>query len=132
MLPETLSTALSSLHEGKERLAVVVDLRVEEDGAVSGASLYTAIVVNHAKLTYDGVSAWLADESSSLARLGEVPRLTEQLRLHDALAARLASKRHERGALNMTTVSARPSSPTAGWSTCKQTRRTARRTSSLN
>jgi VacB/RNase II family 3'-5' exoribonuclease len=108
MLPETLSTDLSSLHEDKERLAVVVDLRVEEDGAVSGASLYTAIVVNHAKLTYDAVSAWLADESLPLARRDEVPRLTEQLRLHDALATRLASKRHERGALKMTTVSARP------------------------
>ncbi|KQW44842.1 MULTISPECIES: RNB domain-containing ribonuclease [unclassified Roseateles] len=108
MLPETLSTDLSSLHEGEERLAVVVDLRVEADGAVSGASLYAAIVVNHAKLAYDAVSAWLADESLPLPRLDEVPRLAEQLRLHDALAARLARRRHEHGALNMTTASARP------------------------
>lgn len=111
MLPERLSTDLSSLHEGQERLAVVVDLRVEEDGAVSGASLYAAVVVNQAKLTYDAVSAWLADESSplpQLGKLGKVPRLAEQLRLHDALAARLELWRHKHGALNMTTVSARP------------------------
>jgi exoribonuclease-2 len=95
MLPETLSTDLSYL-------------RVETDGAVSGASLYAAVVVNQAKLTYDAVSAWLADETSPLPRLAAVPRLAEQLRLHDALAARLARWRHEHGALNMTTVSARP------------------------
>lgn len=108
MLPETLSTDLSSLHEGQERLAVVVDLRVEDDGAVTGASLYAAVVFNHAKLTYDEVSAWLANESSPLPRLGDVPPLAEQLRLHDTLAARLARWRHEQGALSMNTVSARP------------------------
>ena len=108
MLPETLSTDLSSLHEDKERLAVVVDLRIEQDGAVSGTSLYAAVVVNHAKLAYDAVSAWLADESSPLPRLGKVPQLAEQLRLHDTLAALLARRRHEHGALNMTTVSVRP------------------------
>lgn len=108
MLPETLSTDLSSLHEGQERLAVVVDLRVEDDGSVSDASLYAAVVINCAKLTYDGVSAWLDNESSPLPRLAEVPPLAEQLRLHDAVATRLARRRHEHGALNMTTVSARP------------------------
>lgn len=108
MLPESLSTDLSSLHEGQDRLAVVVDMRVEAAGTVSGASLYAAVVVNKAKLTYDAVSAWLADESSPLRRLGDVPQLAEQLRLHDALASRLARWRHEHGALNMTTVSVRP------------------------
>ncbi|KQV52870.1 ribonuclease II [Pelomonas sp. Root1217] len=108
MLPEALSTDLSSLHEGKERLAVVVDMRVEKDGAVSGVSLYAAVVLNHAKLAYEAVSAWLADESSPLPQLAKVPRLAEQLHLHDALASRLARWRHEHGALNMTTVSARP------------------------
>jgi exoribonuclease-2 len=75
---------------------------------VSEAALYAAVVVNQAKLAYDAVSAWLADESSPLPRVVEVPQLAGQLRLHDALAARLARWRHEHGALNMTTVSARP------------------------
>jgi len=108
MLPQTLSTDLSSLHEGQERLAVVADMRVEADGEVSDASLYAAVVVNRAQLTYDAVSAWLADASSPLPRLAAVPQLAEQLRLHDALAARLAGWRQQRGALNMSTVSARP------------------------
>lgn len=108
MLPGTLSTDLSSLHEGQERLAVVTDMRVEADGAVSDAALYAAVVVNQARLTYDAVSAWFADAASPLPRLADIPQLAEQLRLHDALAARLAGWRHERGALNMTTVSTRP------------------------
>ena len=37
MLPEVLSTDLTSLHEGQERLALVVDLQVQSDGSVTAA-----------------------------------------------------------------------------------------------
>src|SRR6478752_6151443 len=59
MLPEVLSTDLTSLHQGQERAAVVVDMVVQPDGSVGASELYRALVVNHAKLTYDDVSAWL-------------------------------------------------------------------------
>jgi exoribonuclease-2 len=108
MLPELLSTDLTSLHEGQDRLAVVVDMLVQADGTVSESTLYRAAVINRAKLTYDNVSAWLDDEGSLPAIHEHVPGLQHQLRLHDALAAQLRQWRQQRGALNVKTVSARP------------------------
>ncbi|MES2383649.1 MAG: RNB domain-containing ribonuclease [Pseudomonadota bacterium] len=108
MLPEVLSTDLSSLHEGQERLAVVVDMTVAADGTVAGSDIYRALVLNHAKLTYDGVSAWLDGDRPAPAQMARVPGLEEQLRLHDSLAGKLRQWRQSRGALNVNTVSARP------------------------
>ena len=114
MLPEVLSTDLTSLHEGQERLAVVVDMLVQADGTVPEATIYRASVFNRAKLTYDAVSSWLDGEGAAPARLATVPGLEEQLRLHDALAGQLRQWRQERGALNVKTVSSRPVFDDAG------------------
>lgn len=108
MLPERLSHDLTSLHQGQERLAVVVEMQVAADGTVPACSIYRARVFNHARLTYDGVSAWLGGEAPAPGQLGRVPGLEAQLRLHDALAGRLRQWRLARGALNVNTVSARP------------------------
>lgn len=101
MLPERLSTGLTSLHEGEDRLAVVVEMRVEEDGSVSAATLFRAAVRNHAKLTYDAVAAWLEGH-------GPLPKraqgLDGQIRLQDEAAGRLRERRHERGALRFETL----------------------------
>ena len=108
MLPEVLSTDLTSLHEGQERLALVVDMLVQADGTVSASDLYRATVRSRAKLTYDGVSAWLDGLGPPAPQLANVPGLDDQLRLHDALAGQLRQWRQQRGALNLKTVAARP------------------------
>lgn len=108
MLPEVLSTDLTSLHEGQERLAVVVDLQVQRDGSVTGAELYRAAVVNHAKLTYDAVSAWLDGTAPAPRQVAGSRALEAQLRLHDVVADGLRASRQSRGALNVKTVSSRP------------------------
>ena len=108
MLPEALSTDITSLHEGQERLAVVVEMRVEAGGTVLAASVYRAQVLNRAKLTYDGVAAWLDGVAPPPSQIAAVPGLEAQLRLHDTLAGQLRQWRQARGALNVNTVSARP------------------------
>ncbi|MBI5275573.1 MAG: RNB domain-containing ribonuclease [Burkholderiales bacterium] len=108
MLPETLSTDLTSLHEGQERLTVVVDMRVEADGSVTDVHLYAAVVVNHAKLIYDSTSAWLDGSAAAPPGIARTPGLAEQVRLHDAIASQLRKARSGRGALDVKTVSARP------------------------
>ncbi|MDW5441582.1 RNB domain-containing ribonuclease [Polaromonas sp. SM01] len=108
MLPEVLSTDLTSLHEGQERLAVVVDMQVAADGTVSESSIYRATVFNRAKLTYDAVSAWLDGSGPPPPQIASVPGLEDQVRLHDTLAGQLRKWRQTRGALNLNTVSARP------------------------
>lgn len=107
MLPEVLSTGRTSLHEGQERAAVVVDMAVQADGSLGDFTLYGARVVNRAKLTYDDVSAWLEGQAP-LPGPGNLPALEQQLRVHDDVASRLRRCRQERGALEIDTVSARP------------------------
>lgn len=108
MLPETLSNDLTSLHEGQERLAVVVDMLVQDDGTVSSSEVYRAAVLNRAKLTYDAVSAWLDGQAPAGPQLARVPELEDQLRLHDRVAGQLRQWRQQRGALNVKTIAARP------------------------
>ena len=108
MLPEALSTDLTSLHEGQERLAVVVDMVVQADGTVASSKVYRAAVLNSAKLTYDAVSAWLDGIGPAPRQMASMPQLESQLRLHDTLVGQLRQWRNQRGALNLKTVSARP------------------------
>jgi exoribonuclease II len=108
MLPEVLSTDLSSLHEGQDRWAVVVEMDVQAGGDVFASQIYRAIVRNRARLTYDGVSAWLDGSGAALPQFASFPALEPQIRLHDEVATRLREWRHRRGALNVKTASARP------------------------
>jgi len=57
MLPENLSTDLTSLGEDRERLAIVIEVVIAADGTVSDSDIYRARVRNHAKLAYDSVAA---------------------------------------------------------------------------
>ena len=107
MLPERLSTDLTSLGPGEDRLAVVSELVVSDAGAVESADVYRATVRNHAKLAYDAVSAWLEGDAPAPEALGAVPGLDENLRWQDAAAQRLRAVRHERGALDLETIEAR-------------------------
>lgn len=107
MLPERVSTGLTSLHEGEDRLAVVVELRAAADGAAgeSEPAIYRARVHNHARLVYRRVDAFLegrADDPGS----GE-SRIHEQVRLHERAAGWLREQRMARGALLLDTGEAR-------------------------
>ena len=108
MLPERLSTDLTSLGEGEDRLAIVVEMVVDEGGAVAGSDLYRAMVRNRAKLAYNGVAAWLEGAGPAPARLAAVPGVAQQIRLQDRVAQRLRNVRHHRGALGLQTIEARP------------------------
>ncbi len=108
MLPEKLSTDLTSLGEGQERLAIVVEMTVGGDGAVTHSDVYRAVVVNHAKLAYDAVAAWLDGTAPAPPRVAAVPGLDEQLRIQDQVAQRMKHLRTQHGALGLETIEARP------------------------
>ena len=107
MLPERLSTDLTSLGPGEERLAIIVEMIVGADGKVGEAELSRALVLNHAKLAYDGVAAWLEGTAEAPAALSSVPGLAEQLRVQDQVAQAMKGLRQEHGALNLETIEAR-------------------------
>jgi VacB/RNase II family 3'-5' exoribonuclease len=108
MLPERLSNDLTSLNAGQERLAVVVEMAVDERGAVGGSGIYRALVTNRAKLAYNSVAAWLEGAAPAPDALAAVAGLEENLRLQDQAARRMKASRHAQGALSLETIEARP------------------------
>ena len=83
MLPERLSTDLTSLNAGEDRLAMVVEMDVDRTGAVRASDNYRAWVHNRAKLAYDALGAWFAARGTPRQRMLAVPGLAENLRLQD-------------------------------------------------
>ncbi|MEO8656851.1 MAG: RNB domain-containing ribonuclease [Bryobacteraceae bacterium] len=106
MLPEELSTDLTSLNQDTDRMAVVVDLVVGPDGAVSSSGIYRALVRNQAQLTYNGVGPWLEGKAAPPPKVAASPALAAQLHLQDEAAQILLEERHRMGALNIDRVEA--------------------------
>jgi exoribonuclease II len=107
MLPEKLSTDLTSLGENAERLAVVIEMTIDADGTMTASGIDRAVVFNRAKLAYDSVAAWLDGTAPAPARVAAVPGLDEQLRVQDRVAQSLRRVREKRGALELATTEAR-------------------------
>jgi VacB/RNase II family 3'-5' exoribonuclease len=108
MLPEKLSTDLTSLADGKERLAIVIEMEVGADGAVGESDIYRAVVVNRAKLAYNSVAAWLDGSAPAPAPITKVSGLDQNLRLQDRVAQAMKIRRHQQGALSLETIEPRP------------------------
>lgn len=108
MLPEKLSTDLTSLNEGEDRLAVVIEMDVAADGAMVREDVYRALLRNHAKLEYESVGAWLEENGPLPARVRQIPGLEAQLRLQHEASRRLRAVRERAGALSLESVEARP------------------------
>jgi len=108
MLPERLSTDLTSLNEGVDRLAIVTMLTLDLGGAVKSWDVQRARVHNKAKLAYPSVGAWLAGTGPAPAKIGAATGLGPQLRLQDRVAQTLRSQRMQHGALDLQTIEAHP------------------------
>jgi VacB/RNase II family 3'-5' exoribonuclease len=108
MLPEKLSTDITSLNYESDRLAIVIEMVIAGDGSLQNSDIYRAIVRNRAKLAYNSVAAWLDGNGPMPQEVGTVKGLDENLRLQDRTARKLKSLRHLNGALDLETIEARP------------------------
>jgi VacB/RNase II family 3'-5' exoribonuclease len=108
MLPEKLSTGLTSLNPGEDRVAIVMEMAVAADGTLAASDVYPAWVHNHCKLAYDALAAWLDGTGPMPPPLAAVPAMDAQIRLQDQAASRLRKLRHEQGALDLETIESRP------------------------
>jgi len=108
MLPEKLSTDLTSLAEGQERLSVVVEMTISAAGTVTQSDIYRARVFNRAKLAYNAVGAWLAGNGPAPPAVSAVAGMDQQLRIQDRVAQLLRRVRRARGALDLQTSEAQP------------------------
>jgi VacB/RNase II family 3'-5' exoribonuclease len=108
MLPEALSTGATSLLEGADKLAIVIELVAGTNGQVESSAIYRAVVRNTAQLAYQGVGRWLEGTGPAPPKVAASPDLQSQLRLQDAAAQALRNERHRHGALNIETIETRP------------------------
>ncbi|MGA2503264.1 MAG: RNB domain-containing ribonuclease [Anaerolineales bacterium] len=108
MLPEKLSTDLTSLNFDEERLSIVVEMVINADGTLQDSDIYRARVTNRAKLAYKSVAAWLDGNGSAPEGVTAVKGLDENLRLQDQTAQQMKNLRHTHGALSLETVEAKP------------------------
>ena len=108
MLPEKLSTNLTSLNFNEDRLAIVIEMVVGPDGSLMDSDIYRAHVRNHAKLAYNSVAAWLEGNGIVPEALAAIEGLQENLRLQDRTAQRMKDLRHVHGALSFETIEAKP------------------------
>ncbi|MFL6213119.1 MAG: RNB domain-containing ribonuclease [Blastocatellia bacterium] len=108
MLPERLSTDITSLLGGVERLAVIIDMTVTPTGEVRSSDTYRARIHNYAKLDYESVGNWLEGRGPLPSAAAGVPGMEAQLRLQDEAADRLHAMRRRLGALDLETIEASP------------------------
>jgi exoribonuclease-2 len=107
MLPERLSTDLTSLNADADRAAIVIEMTVAPDGTVRDEAVYEADVRNRAKLAYNAVAAWLEGQGPIPDAMARVPGLDEQIRIQDRVAQQLGARRHDQGALDLDIVESR-------------------------
>lgn len=108
MLPEELSTDLTSLVAGEDRLAVVTEMILAADATVKQTDFYFAIINNHAKLAYEPIGDWLDGKTAAPDSVQSVSGLEAQLRWQHELAECLAELRKRHGAINLETLQASP------------------------
>jgi len=108
MLPEQLSTEMSSLLETDDKLSIVVEFVVGSDGSVHSSTLYRAILRNKAQLTYNAVGPWLEGKGGVPPKVAASTELQSQLKLQDEVAQALKLARFQHGALNIETIEVRP------------------------
>ncbi len=99
MLPPKLSTDLTSLNSGVDRMAIVCDMRFGAEGELTGSEIYRACVHNRCKLAYDAVSDWLIAKGPLPSAAKHVQGMDEQLQIQDRLAQKLRAKRYANGSL---------------------------------
>ncbi|MBN1250403.1 MAG: RNB domain-containing ribonuclease [Anaerolineae bacterium] len=107
MLPERLSTDLTSLNVHENRLAIVVEMVLGADGGLLSSEIYRAWVRSHAQLTYSGVTAWL-EGGDAPEEVTAANGLAENLRLQDRIVRKMRNLRHIHGALSLETLEAKP------------------------
>jgi VacB/RNase II family 3'-5' exoribonuclease len=108
MLPEKLSTDLTSLNFNADRLSIIIEMVIAADGSLRDSQIYRARVRNRAKLAYNSVAAWLEGNGAAPEAVATVIALDENLRTQDRAAQSLRNLRHVHGALSLETIKAKP------------------------
>ena len=108
MLPEEISTNITSLNFNEDRLALIIEMVIGVDGSLQDSHIHHAWVRNHAKLAYNSLSVWLDGNGVIPEAVSDVNGLEMSLRLQDKVTQRMKNLRHIHGALSLETIETRP------------------------
>lgn len=105
MLPEILSNGLCSLNPHVDRLCMVCELYINEEGQVTRSRFFDAVMSSHARLTYNEVAKMLVDGDKELAEKYKalMPHLQELYSLYKVMRV----SREQRGAMDFDTQETR-------------------------
>jgi ribonuclease R len=101
MLPEILSNGLCSLNPQVDRLCMVCELFIDQQGIVGRSRFFEAVMSSHARLTYTDVAKMLVDGDKTLAKKYKtlMPHLQELYALYQVMRV----SREQRGAMDFDT-----------------------------
>ncbi len=108
MLPERLSTDLTSLVYDQARQAVIYTLDISPEGILESWEVSLGLVCNKAKLSYNEVGDWLEDKTLLPKSIEAVKGLAHSISLQDIVAQKLRVNRQKHGALSLETAATRP------------------------
>lgn len=108
MLPEDLSTDLTSLNEECDRPAIVINIIVGAEGMIQSGQSYRALVRNRAQLAYSKVGPWLEQSAEAPPKVAASLDLQNQLKIQDEAAQRLRAARFKSGALTFDSIETTP------------------------
>ncbi|MCW8387473.1 ribonuclease R [Fluoribacter dumoffii] len=103
MLPEALSNGLCSLNPHVDRLCMVAEMAISNEGKISRSRFYRAVIHSHARLTYTQVGSWLEQGSTDEQHTSLWPTLQA---LHDLYQILLVTRKL-RGAMDFETTETR-------------------------
>ncbi len=105
MLPEKLSNGLCSLNPKVDRLCMVCDMYIDDDGKLERTQFYDAVMNSKARLTYNKVHEMLTDKDSEHRQTYAefVPNIEDLNELYQVLK----KARDVRGALDFDTTETR-------------------------
>jgi len=101
MLPEILSNGLCSINPDEDRLCMVCEMIINEQGQVTRTKFFDAVMRSHARLTYNKVSEMLEHDHAKLKKKYKdvLPHLEEMYALYKAMRG----QREVRGAMDFDT-----------------------------
>ncbi len=105
MLPEILSNGLCSLNPKVDRLCMVCEMYLNEEGKVLRSRFFDAVMRSHARLTYAEVAKMLVDGNKSLAK--KYAKLLPDLQELYALYKAMRVAREQRGTMDFDTQETR-------------------------
>ena len=101
MLPERLSTDLTSLNENRDRVALVAKIEINQVGEIEDSSIFQAVVHNWSQLTYSSIGGWLEGSNTLPEKAKRIQGLEQALRCQHEVAQLLKQKRHALGSLTL-------------------------------